>query len=97
WPRDWSADVCSSDLLSRNFLRERPGFGCSRKKFRESADVFFDKPWRAGLNVCLLGANPDPWQADEKGVRSRHSERSEESAFAREIGRASCRERRWMS
>src|SRR5439155_7911942 len=42
WPRDWSSDVCSSDLLDRvavcrNWLARLPQIVCSRGGFRKTA------------------------------------------------------------
>src|SRR5437870_11402851 len=68
WPRDWSSDVCSSDL---NFLRH----GSAQNG--------------AGERGSLIG-----WQGD---VAEDDADPAAIKWAGDEIGRASCRERVWMS
>src|SRR5207253_6412590 len=83
WPRDWSSDVCSSDLLSDAMRFELRGFGI---------DVILLEP---GLITTEFGeaatasmvdttiAGDDPYAKFNTTV----------GALTKEIGRASCRER----
>src|SRR5690606_39348481 len=76
--RDWSSDVCSSDLKT---LREK-----GVKKVKRDGSEVTTWPWM-GRSV-------------EESIKE-HGDHSDcyhhETAHGREIGRASCRERVWIS
>src|SRR5207249_7723497 len=74
--RDWSSDVCSSDLRSVSATRCRLcARGCAKRNIGSCRTLCGS--WRHGLPTALLSVS------DKTGL----------AAFAREIGRASCRER----
>src|SRR5437660_8678998 len=88
WPRDWSSDVCSSDLpgaaRSLRRARGRPYLsGLARRvgKQDNSAGIFLLPPARRGGTLHLRRQRSVPWLATVPfPARSK-------------IGRASCRER----
>src|SRR5437870_12338151 len=86
WPRDWSSDVCSSDLagLSDNSLSmgcelsDKPAARksaniCSRASFTSSESVVSNTSWRDRKSV-VEGKSVDPGGgaiiADKQGMRS---------------------------
>src|SRR5690606_39624993 len=71
--RDWSSDVCSSDLTPRGFA------------FAERCEI--DKVHTRHILIRYVGAERS----------TEETKRSKDAAKAREIGRASCRERLWMA
>src|SRR5690625_7090431 len=91
WPRDWSSDVCSSDLYlyyCRNLGVESPFFAIS-----EAPDRYEGRCPRCGsgrycCSIYLLSADYLP---DEPGLPRLRMARDHRC----KIGRASCRERVW--
>src|SRR5439155_16105034 len=94
WPRDWSSDVCSSDLA----------FGKDPALIREGGSIPIVSQFRTilGVETLLLGlALPDcrahspnenfPLENMDAGIRLNKAVLAE-----LEIGRASCRERVWI-
>src|SRR5207249_9458839 len=90
--RDWSSDVCSSDLLHGGVavderLRNRPGVA------------------EQGGELVVAGGERvrEPGEPGERGadalrcVRQRRRQRVEALRQLGEIGRASCRERGWST
>src|SRR5207253_6931714 len=81
WPRDWSSDVCSSDLGS--------GWVCpALHHARQEAGL--------ALRVTLRGHRDGvERRADDLDQERRHvhGDRHAAAAAVRQIGRASCRER----
>src|SRR5207253_5456238 len=92
WPRDWSSDVCSSDLVSPHLSRMRPlvlpGESVVEVQITTdlaaivSVDGQFDTPITSG---CIVRVRQSPHRA----------------RFIRlgppKIGRASCREREYSA
>src|SRR5207253_7886717 len=86
WPRDWSSDVCSSDLMAMEITsRSVPG--------TPSAEIATDKTTQPGTPVEL----PDPMQSrprrgilrmapqlTRRNFSSRATERSEERRVGKE-------------
>src|SRR5690606_40358579 len=83
--RDWSSDVCSSDLEVHCILKA--GCGCLHRPARQ-----FTCP-------CLRPEPPSPKLSYEVETVSegRHSPPSRRSGDPSQIGRASCRERGWRT
>src|SRR5690606_40520435 len=90
--RDWSSDVCSSDLHHSSLTRIRQQWG--EERFRKSSKRTVEACFEAKIataevvhiDASLIRANVS-WES----FVERHAQRK------REIGRASCRERRKMS
>src|SRR5207253_5041671 len=81
WPRDWSSDVCSSDLHLRNADRaEHP---------REEERLVVSRHGTARAPSGIASAVHE--------VEAQHAEPREVDRLALKIGRASCRERGWVS
>src|SRR5207247_4200674 len=87
--RDWSSDVCSSDLV---VLEPKPGKPTDPNDVRATIDVFTDI---SGLFVINNESGwYEAWLIHDLRVPGVALARSDESAqFGTEIGRASCRER----
>src|SRR5207253_8454399 len=87
WPRDWSSDVCSSDLA----------LDLDRARDQELAVVRAPRPGGLALGAKGQAGLVDLDQAGERlalGVDHRVAELPQEQPGALvEIGRASCRER----
>src|SRR5699024_11558695 len=88
--RDWSSDVCSSDLKVRTILTYPPSAGRSIDEIFRVLDSLqqIDKQ---GVST------PINWQPGEDVVipPSLSDEDAEKAYPGQEIGRASCRERGW--
>src|SRR5690606_39650611 len=92
--RDWSSDVCSSDLMLQDEVEKNiqaTGFlfdGFPRTIAQaEALDRFLEsKDWSVTATVAL--------EANDEVLIQRLLERGKTSG--RQIGRASCRERVWM-
>src|SRR5207253_3794422 len=85
WPRDWSSDVCSSDLQHVGGHRVQFDAGV----FQGLVDALF--LGRVGLDEALAVAGEVPQLPDD---RWRHEAAPQQPVFEQlEIGRASCRER----
>src|SRR5207253_7285204 len=87
WPRDWSSDVCSSDLEPG--ARAKPGPAQAGRSVHSKA--YFDEGIvrHSSKAAPLQNERFDPAAADfDEGI-VRHAEPVEMD----EIGRASCRER----
>src|SRR5207253_5679089 len=90
WPRDWSSDVCSSDLEAITRMPENPGVPPLFRDIFKNAYLPYRDPetLRAFLKII------DEFEYD-------HSERLGDafeyllSVLGSQIGRASCREREW--
>src|SRR5690606_40664667 len=82
--RDWSSDVCSSDLKPRPALDR-----LYRLRLRALSDLCRDDRGNARDGGLLPGRGRDP--CDPGRCHHPHREAHEE------IGRASCREREYMS
>src|SRR5207253_7099382 len=79
WPRDWSSDVCSSDLLLRSAVR-----------LRLQADVPVGGYLSGGIDssiVCALATADSPHALRTFSVTF-EDPALDESAYQREIGRA---------
>src|SRR5207253_7248992 len=83
WPRDWSSDVCSSDLSMLRFLcNPKDGISFARianKPARGLGDALIGKleAYAEKQDIDILAAMADAWKIIDD----------------QEIGRASCRER----
>src|SRR5690606_41159804 len=85
--RDWSSDVCSSDL------KQPPG---GQLSIRDPRKPFVDRRWRAALLGCGspgggCGTGGDQWLTDLRPPPPWSDELR--CSKGRQIGRASCRER----
>src|SRR5207253_5964245 len=87
WPRDWSSDVCSSDLAAPRFstsytaIQNRPGLLIETHMLKDYK-TRVDATYRMLESTIALAGNDLP--ALHRAVTA-----------ADEIGRASCRERVW--
>src|SRR5439155_7461028 len=89
WPRDWSSDVCSSDLETFwNGLTL--AFTVTSLRSSENCSSLAANRWLRCLRHLLCW----PWE-HFRGPWGRSY--SDGSAIEQEIGRASCRERVWES
>src|SRR5207253_6117876 len=87
WPRDWSSDVCSSDLARLDVGEEGVLLGAV-----EPVDLV-DEEDRAGPRACPRPLRLGDDLADLLHPREHRGEGHEAGARGVEIGRASCRER----
>src|SRR5207302_7236816 len=78
--RDWSSDVCSSDLMIH----------CQAAATRETTPFGFSRQWR---RLRALRAAAAMWLAARNLVSWMIDEARESAVWSDEIGRASCRER----
>src|SRR5690606_40332325 len=86
--RDWSSDVCSSDLKrkGRRPMGRAPGGSCAQVPLGE---VYIRDDWRTGRGIPMARSrNEDEYRAKRQAILDMAAK-----LFAREIGRASCRER----
>src|SRR6266508_3074455 len=58
WPRDWSSDVCSSDLTTIEGLRDHPLVGAFVRA--DAVQCGFCTPGQIVSAVALVEANPSP-------------------------------------
>src|SRR5437660_2070831 len=88
WPRDWSSDVCSSDLQAATGLPVMRGVVTGGSGFLGShvADVLAER----GHDVTVVDVSPTH---RHRWVAADLLDRDALAAAFREIGRASCRER----
>src|SRR5690606_40903516 len=90
--RDWSSDVCSSDLLFSDWRYAADG--------TPKADFALNHPEAAGATILVAGRNfgcgssreHAPWALVDYGFRAVVSSEFAD-IFRNKIGRASCRER----
>src|SRR5439155_2540481 len=90
WPRDWSSDVCSSDLPALSLIADADTYLVLEDLKREGKIRFYGvsvHPPEEGLAAVEV-TRPDTVQIVYNLVR-----REAEDRFFVEIGRASCRER----
>src|SRR5690625_7234415 len=86
WPRDWSSDVCSSDLLGGEALQGQTQVGkVSREKLKNQGP-------EAGKDH-LIGLATARSEGTEESAVEAVSAAIDGFAETAEIGRASCRER----
>src|SRR5207253_4866125 len=91
WPRDWSSDVCSSDLSERAFIFAR--------RLGE-VPMGVPSPISEGSDVCLqiAAAQQTCGQIDDRSeLCFQLVLPSALGELDPEIGRASCRERGWIT
>src|SRR5207253_6323247 len=83
WPRDWSSDVCSSDL-GILILQALRAAGCSRVFVTDVDSVRLDLARQVGATAVLLS---------DDTLSTHLLELTNGEGVDVEIGRASCRER----
>src|SRR5207253_7034235 len=91
WPRDWSSDVCSSDLSMMNARAIKTDLGLDasaaiRRKHGATLD-----PYRACVGLAAAAADRGAVLSERSPVRQITFNRK--IATVMKIGRASCRER----
>src|SRR5207253_4746878 len=95
WPRDWSSDVCSSDLAGRSLLLEQPVV--DRAPMQGETDGLLVAVGD-GLSGRLVSGDGDEGDLPGRRLRGLGGEEGEVDLFDDgQIGRASCRERVWGS
>src|SRR5690606_40779831 len=87
--RDWSSDVCSSDLLAHVLIADDLD---SARRARAALDALGD----TSATIVTTGGDVVTAQTLRAGAGGERS-RLELAAERDEIGRASCRERAWVS
>src|SRR5690606_39405131 len=89
--RDWSSDVCSSDLAASG--AETVAAISRTKTSLRAENVRCFCPLAGGETGILVGKRFPPMQQERNLLQQRHHDRR----ARQEIGRASCRERGWAS
>src|SRR5207253_5602103 len=79
WPRDWSSDVCSSDLPGHLLLHRG---GIRTKPKRVAAD--FDRSWRKFRRWRMLGIIEQALPIRRGGLGQLYLDRSEERRVGKE-------------
>src|SRR5207253_6273131 len=90
WPRDWSSDVCSSDLIVAPPYIARHWFVTNALRTIERTARDQNEMVRRNAELVQYMA----WKTAERTLRA-YEHVVRDSDF--KIGRASCREREWMS
>src|SRR5207253_5774941 len=88
WPRDWSSDVCSSDLYRV--------VAATDERELSAADAAFTRTLGLSLGVLALALVAAVAIQVRVGLRPLHRLSTGVAAIREEIGRASCRERGWQ-
>src|SRR5690606_39890167 len=90
--RDWSSDVCSSDLDRIDLLiKHGPDLGESQTQFAQEQDAL--QAQQAGAVVEPLPAVPDPARCEQTHLLVVAQRAARDTGAAHEIGRASGRAR----
>src|SRR5207253_8333386 len=94
WPRDWSSDVCSSDLASADeFARElREAMSSASAELKRTGDSAPIDPGKTIVTPAPANVTSPPTGSSTAFDPLAGTI----SAAALQIGRASCRERRWI-
>src|SRR5690606_40908541 len=91
--RDWSSDVCSSDLLNQQAEIERLRGIIELRNAR--IDEYQQEVGRRGVEIARLQREREEARRQQE-VQIQHAQRLAER-LREKIGRASCREREWNS
>src|SRR5207253_5432581 len=92
WPRDWSSDVCSSDLPRALRIAERVAAAVAAA---HDAEVIHQHLRPGNVFLVHKAGDPDAVKVLDFGMANTRAYEASLSGPATKIGRASCRERVW--
>src|SRR5207253_5239535 len=94
WPRDWSSDVCSSDLEFPDGHAHDDG---KHEEYDDRPPHHSADDAHVGIGCCLEDPVESPVEPVERSVPAWLQPEGALHRLQGEIGRASCRERGWKS